>query len=455
MAPTTIRCRSAKPLVLGLALVWGLWAGLNHSRLAKADEDDLLTVPELLVPKRGQDVSAYRFDSDVFGWNKSFTQVAGISSDVTRGPKGKHRGEVFMVVYPVGHSVPVHNIQVHVITHADFPDDPVPLDDVRDMMWTLENPTWLDKWPKRPHRKPAKGFMKVTPIWDPMSADTLAHSVAGPPGFETAPAMTDQAQCTPGVGFILHYKGHTRVVPHVGLDLKARCDLLKLKDNRIYWAKPDLAVDMARFDFSPKPTNEESARFVVSAAWHQAEAIHFVASAGHPMDMATRRLITHATQNLGPVRFVTQAKHKPVDDAEALVAITAAPKWLALGRRVARSLGAGNIDIAADEAAGATLTLYFGVPKAMAPPAPPPSPQDSAAALSQTPASGASNMTPVAPPPGFMTPSTHPVFGASVPQKIVDSPTPESATLPLPDKTRNTTPMSPKSKSYLDDWRVP
>lgn len=438
--------------VLGLGL--GLFFSMTQVSSARAEEGGLLTVPELLVPKRGQDLSAYRYDSDVFGWNKAFTQVAAISSEVTRGPKGMHRGEVFMVVYPLGHTIAVHNIQVHVVTHADFPEDPVPLDDVRDMMWTLENPTWLDTWPKRPRRKRAKGYMQVVTIWDPMNADTMAHSIEGPAVLETAPLATDHVQCTPAVGFVLHHKGQTRVVPHAALDFKTNCSLLKLRDSRIYWAKPDLAAAMVRFDFSPKTTNEQSARFVLSAAWHQAEALQFVASASHPMGAAARRLITRATHSFGPVRFVVQSKHTAVDDAEALVAITAAPKWLALARRIAHTLGAGNIDIAADDTAQKTITLYFGVPKTMTPAAPL-APPSQATAMPEAAALGAPLSTPVAPPPGFTTPTQHPVFGASVPSKLVDSPSPESATLPPPNQSRDTAPMSPKIKSYLDDWRVP
>ena len=59
------------------------------------------TKPDLFVHPPGSDLSAERIDCEVFGWNKAFTEVAAVASDVARGARGRHRGEVYMLVFRV------------------------------------------------------------------------------------------------------------------------------------------------------------------------------------------------------------------------------------------------------------------------------------------------------------------------------------------------------------------
>ena len=77
-----------------------------------------------LMPKPGQDLSAHRVDTDVFGWNKELTEVAAIGLDVKRGVRGEQRGEGFVLVFDIGQVVPKHNVHVLYITQAAMPHDP-------------------------------------------------------------------------------------------------------------------------------------------------------------------------------------------------------------------------------------------------------------------------------------------------------------------------------------------
>ncbi|HET6345972.1 MAG TPA: hypothetical protein VFH51_13640, partial [Myxococcota bacterium] len=184
------------------------------------------TQSPLIMTRPGQDLSAYRFDSDVFGWSRDFRDVAAVGAEVRRGPEGRQRGEAFLLVHRVGETVPRINVICHNITHADLPHDPVPLDDARDLMWVIENRMYIEMWPVRPIRKRPPHGMAVRVLWDPME-DVVAHP---------------DTVCTPGVAFVLEHKGKRRVQPHQGVDMHARCDLIEQTDARIYWGRSDIAA---------------------------------------------------------------------------------------------------------------------------------------------------------------------------------------------------------------------
>ena len=202
----------------------------------------------LVVPTQGRDHSAFRFDTEVFGWNSDFTEVAGVCMEVVRGPLGRHRGETYLLVYRLGETVAKHNITCHAITHADLPHNPVPLLDAKDYLWSIEN-SYQAMWPKRPRRSYRRGDVQVDALWAAM------------------PSNSTGASCTPWVSLRMRMGKQERFMPYRPLDVTARCDLLALTNVRTYWGRPDIAASMVRFDFPGRPANEESARFVVSAAW--------------------------------------------------------------------------------------------------------------------------------------------------------------------------------------------
>ncbi len=220
------------------------------------------------MPDINADLTAYRIDSEVFGWNKKFTEVAALGSEVRRGKHGEHRGEMFLLVFDIGSLISKHNVHVLHITQAALPHDPIPLEDVRNRMWGIDV-VFQNKWPRRPKRKHFRGAMTIEPIWE--SVD-LGEGV-----------------CQPTIGFMLSYKGKRRYQPHQQIpDIKAPCDHLRMKDQRIYWAKKDLGAVMMRFDYSPTD-NEISFRFPLSASWNLARTVQLVLRAPDPANKAAVR----------------------------------------------------------------------------------------------------------------------------------------------------------------------
>ncbi len=240
------------------------------------------TKPELLLHEAGEDLSAARLDCEVFGWNRAFTQVAAVGSDTRRGPRGKHRGEAFLLVYALGQTLPIHNVICHDITHPDLPHDPIPIEDARDLMWVIEN-SYQAMWPRRPRYKRPKGAMEVSVLWDPL--------------------RVKDGLCTPLVGFTLRWRGQARFQQFVPVDLQVDCRNLRHGDHRVYWGKEDVAAAMARFDFSTRPQNERSARFVVSAAWSMAQPLNIVVMGQNDVPPAVRRALLKQLRAFGAVHF--------------------------------------------------------------------------------------------------------------------------------------------------------
>ena len=260
------------------------------------------------MPNIDDDLSAYRIDCDVFGWNRSFTEVGAIASEVRRTARGAHRGEAFMLVFEVGSVVAKHNVHVLEITQAALPHDPIPLEDIRNRIWGID---WVfqQKWPKRPKRKRPKGAMKIEPIWE---------SVEIEPGL-----------CRPTVGFLLTHRGKRRYQQHQSLpDVRAPCDHLRLTDSRIYWGKKDLGVAIMRFDYSAN-ANETSIRLPVSAGWRLAESIQMVlrAPTRHPATGAVKKVLSE----YGKVTV------EPAQPADTWI-VSHAPAYLQLAHRIAAQL---------------------------------------------------------------------------------------------------------------------
>ena len=299
------------------------------------------TQPDFLMHTPNSDLTAHRMDCDVFGWSKDFTEVGAVGSDIHRGSKGKHRGDVYMLIYKVGELLPIHNVNVHYVTHADLPDNPIPLDDARDLMWTIEG-DYLDMWPRRPKYERPKKAMHVEMLWSNV------------PG--------DADMCTPYVGFLLHYKKTTRFVNFVPMDLTASCVNIKQSDKRIYWGKDDLAAAMVRFDVSPTE-QEKSARFVVNASWKLAKDAHINladASGGRsPTLGATRALL----KKFGELK-VTSSYPEEKSNARTygVYAIAARPAFVGLARYIAHTLKLPQCHFETlPESGGPDLTVRIGV----------------------------------------------------------------------------------------------
>lgn len=259
-----------------------LGAGKGAPKLDVYDQAPTKTDPDLLIHGPNTDLSAYRLDCEVFGFSKDFKQIGAAGTEVYRGPKGKHRGEAFLLVYNIGQALPVHNIVAHMITHADLPHDPIPIEDARDMMWVIEN-SYLAMWPRRPNYKKPRGWMDV---------ELLVQMI--PQGNDL---------CTPALGFGLNNHGKHRYMPFLPMDMKVPCSLIKNTDSRTYWGKRDVSASMVRFDYSPNEENEHSARFVVGASWEMARSLKIVVEESAPFSRSSEDMLRQSLARLGSVQF--------------------------------------------------------------------------------------------------------------------------------------------------------
>ena len=326
----------------------------------------------LIIPDKEANLSAFRLDVEVFGWNAAYTEVAAVAMEMARSAEGAHRGETYLLAYPTTSTVPKHNVICHFITHVALPDNPVPLEAAADYLWTIEH-SFLTMWPKRPRRHRRPQDMAVTPLWAPMPPAQEQPKGAPTPGTQDA-TDTVLAQhrrggsCQPWVGFRLHKNGQTRLHPFRPLDLSARCDLLKLTDSRTVWGKDDLAASMVRFDFNAGPNNEESARFVVSSLWDQGRQLHFVVAPGAPLGPKAQAAFRATLGPWGRVSFKKPPQGPPSRRRLQALTVTAAPGWLPLARSLAADLGYPDAQWRAQDDLDATIVMALG-PKAPAEPA--------------------------------------------------------------------------------------
>lgn len=321
---------------------------------------------DLLVPSAEQDHSAFRYDSEVFGWNKDFTEVASVSMEVVRGPMGRHRGEAFMLVYPLGSWLPKYNIICHNITHVDLPDNPVPMEQAEDYLWVIET-SYQNMWPKRPVRRAKRGYMRVTPLTAFLPEDfKLPAPPPEPPAAphhdapalvqaaraqraaearaERAPllleapgvaAQNPEARCRPWVGFVLDWHGRRRLQPFVPLDMGARCGVLRRGEAaRTYWGRPDVAASMVRVDFAARETNEESGRFVASAAWALGRTPRLEVH-GLALGLAQRRQLAQTVREMGG--HLLLRPRASAGDAATPIRVRGPRAWLAWGAMLAEA----------------------------------------------------------------------------------------------------------------------
>lgn len=265
--------------IAALVLVFG---GVSHAWAGEIRSSPGQTTENLVVPGADEDFSAYRVDADVFGWNRDYSELACLGMELKRRPDSSQIGEAFLLTFPVETIEPNHNVHVLFISHGATPHNPLPLYDVRDRIWSIDE-IYQRLWPKRPKRKRPQGAMKVELIWDKVE---VSRNV-----------------CQPAVGFVMHWKGTMRFQPHLVLDdVRVSCPLLRLTDNRIYWGKRDVAAAMPRFDFSTDPKHEQSFRHPVSALWRRGRALEFVLRGpdGDSLEIVDAR---KALESFGKVRI--------------------------------------------------------------------------------------------------------------------------------------------------------
>ncbi|MBI3179958.1 MAG: hypothetical protein HYZ27_09875 [Deltaproteobacteria bacterium] len=256
-----------------------------------------------------EDHSAARVDSEVWGWSKDYSEMAVIGSEIRRGRLAELRGEVYLWVFPAGSSVPKHNVRLRVVTEAAMPHAPMPIPDVREQDWALGF-SYPKKWPQRPKKKPFKGAMTVSTVWER--------------------AESEPGTCQPAVGFLLRQRGETRYLLHQALGLRAPCDFLRLTDTRTYWATKDLAAVMIRFDYSPTQ-NEASVRFPIAVSWKLARQLKLAVETSTPEDKATEG-VRKVLAAYGGVEVKTGDEHGGWE-------VLAQPDCLYLAYRVAAEIG--------------------------------------------------------------------------------------------------------------------
>lgn len=262
-----------------------------------------------IIPPVGEDLSAYRIDSDVFGWNKEFTEFAALSEEVRRFPLGRLRGKSSMLVFRIGSTIPIHNVYVMEVTAGDHPNDPAAIPDCRDNYWKIDTP-YQKMWPIRPKLKYYKGAMTIEPQWTKVEIS--------------------KGSCRPAVAFILGYQGKKRYQAPQLLELRAPCDLMRLTDTRTYWGRNDIGAVMMRFDYSPTEANEQSMRIPIAAAWRLAKPVRIAA----PKNINTKKLAAYGDIELTPagstntklvINFKTELEYLAQHIAEELGATLGAP----------------------------------------------------------------------------------------------------------------------------------
>ncbi|MEM6732280.1 MAG: hypothetical protein AAF658_12045, partial [Myxococcota bacterium] len=210
-------------------LSWPALAGTVRTEQGKS-------LDAVVTPTGPRDFSAHRVDAEVFGWNKDFSELGCLGMELVRDRTSQIVGESFLLVFPTDSVKPRHNVQTLFNSDAPNPNDPPPLMDVRDRMWGIDE-AFQRLWPKRPKRKRPRKAMKVEVLWEKIEVE--------------------EGLCQPAVGFVLRWKGETRVLPHQRLkDIQTGCALLEMTDNRTYWGRKDIAAAMPRFDFSTNPDKE-------------------------------------------------------------------------------------------------------------------------------------------------------------------------------------------------------
>ncbi len=237
-----------------------------------------------LMPNYGAgatDHTASRVDTEVFGWSVDFSTVAAVATTAQRGPTGGIRGHVLMVVWGTNSVRAIENIEINIMTAAELPHDPVALDDAKSKLMDIDY-NLARMYPQRPKKKRPDGWMTVETLYDPVALN--------------------QSDCQAAVGFILEARGQIRFQPHEVIpDVRGKCRDLRMSNVRTYWGRPDVAVAMAKFDWSPDD-HEMSFRQPVSARWNRARELRILVRTNDPKGSRTDRA-TRALAKYGRVRL--------------------------------------------------------------------------------------------------------------------------------------------------------
>jgi hypothetical protein len=212
-----------------------------------------------VVPRPGTDFTAYRFDAAVIGWNRDFSELAAVAIEIFRDARSTQRGDVTLLVFDIGATVPRDKSFLLNHTQAALPDDPLPLLSISDRDWCAGKAI-KDTWRQRPLARRPAGGMRIETVW--------------------APIELPEGVCQPHVGLMLEHQGRVRYQAMPPLRVWAPCRELRLTDEATQWAKTDLAAVLLRFDFTPSSgdrlLNERSARFALSAVWGLARPLQIV-----------------------------------------------------------------------------------------------------------------------------------------------------------------------------------
>ncbi|MEL7305754.1 MAG: hypothetical protein AAGJ56_07980 [Myxococcota bacterium] len=313
---------------VGLCLLLGVIGVTADAGAAEVRARPSDSFEHLVKPDAKHDYSAYRVDSEVFGWNKDFSEVGCIGMELTRKPDSAQLGEAFLLVFKTDSVEPLHNVHTLYISQSAF-EQPIPLVDVRDRTKGIDF-VYRRMWPRKPKKKWYRGAMRVETVWEPVAKG--------------------DGSCEPAVGFILRWKGQKRFQPHHRLtDIRESCSLLRLTNQRVYWGRRDVAVALPRFDFGTQPQNEHSFRHPVSAVWSQARALKLVVRGQGPSELRDRA--RKVFKRFGSV----DVDHRRAD-TEGLVVRQDLEH---LGRRFARELGVDTLTVVEE---GPDVVLHIGAP---------------------------------------------------------------------------------------------
>ncbi len=326
-----------------LALLWANLAQAFESNSmapgtgdSAADETRAFDVNAVL-PRGNENLTAMRVDSEVFGWNKEYTEMASVILEVYRDPRGAQSGEVAVVVFPIGSTVPVYNIHMIDVSQNARPHNPGALDTVTDLAWAAGDGS-QKMWPQKPiHRRPKNG-MQILPLWE--------YTPIG------------DGICSPSVGFMLRMNGVVRYQPHILITMKSACEYLKYIGARIYWAKADLGAIMIRFDYTPNEENEHSFRYPLSVAWKNALPVH--------MQLRTSMPINHPQVKKIRSRFEQFGKVTTILDPNANSRMIRFKQHAGLAREIAKILEIPHTEEISEKSGSWDIELVFA-PEGAAP----------------------------------------------------------------------------------------
>ncbi len=116
---------------------------------------------------------------------------------------------------------------------------------------------------------------------------------------------------------------------------------------------------MVRFDFNASPDNDESARFVVSALWHEGKQVHFVLRAPPALPKAAGALWRKTLAPWGTLKVLP--KKGPRASADGMkrqtLTIAAAAGWLPMARSLAADAGYPDAQFEAQEELHETIVF--------------------------------------------------------------------------------------------------